>query len=119
MKKQIKFHFLPICIILVFSYLFIREDKKNCTIEVRAGAGGEEASLFTQDIWNMYKNYCSRKDWRWSELSVSHTASGGYFVSFHYLIYSIKKGIVKIIGEGSYGILRTESGVHVIQNKCE
>ena len=40
-------------------------------------SNGEEASLFTQDIWNMYKNYCSRKDWRWSELSVSHTASGG------------------------------------------
>lgn len=68
---------LPSNMYLLSIDIIPREDRKNCTIEVRAGAGGEEASLFTQDIWNMYKNYCFIKGWKWSELSVSHTASGG------------------------------------------
>ena len=55
-----------------------REDKKNCTLEVRAGAGGAEACLFTEDIFNMYKNYCALKDWRWSVLSCNMANGGGY-----------------------------------------
>lgn len=90
-----------------------REDKKNCTLEVRAGAGGAEASLFTEDIFNMYKNYCALKDWKWSILSLN-TSSGGGCLPPLSLTRSIKEAIVKITGEGSYGTLRTESGVHVI-----
>ena len=55
-----------------------REDHKNCTIEVRAGAGGAEACLFTEDIMNMYKNYCSLKDWKWSVLSCNSPTGGGF-----------------------------------------
>ena len=55
-----------------------REDHKNCTIEVRAGAGGAEACLFTEDIMNMYKNYCSLKDWKWSVLSCNAPTGGGF-----------------------------------------
>ncbi|OAO15699.1 peptide chain release factor 1 [Blastocystis sp. ATCC 50177/Nand II] len=84
------------------------EDKKNCTLEVRAGAGGAEASLFTEDIFNMYKNYCALKDWKWSILSLNTSSGGG-----------IKEAIVKITGEGSYGTLRTESGVHRVQRVPE
>ena len=89
-----------------------REDKKNCTLEVRAGAGGAEACLFTEDIYSMYKNYCGLKDWRWSVLSLNPASGGGLLLS-SFLTRSIKEAIVKITGEGSYGVLRTESGVHV------
>ena len=78
---------------------------------MRAGAGGAEASLFTEDIFNMYKNYCALKDWKWSILSL--TTSSGCLPPLS-LTCSIKEAIVKITGEGSYGTLRTESGVHVI-----
>lgn len=61
--------------------IMTREDKKNCTLEVRAGAGGAEASLFTEDIFNMYKNYCALKDWKWSILSLNTSSSGGYLFS--------------------------------------
>ena len=84
------------------------EDKKNCTIEVRAGAGGAEACLFTEDILNMYKSYCGLKDWKWSLLSCNMANGGG-----------VKEAIVRITGEGSYGILRTESGVHRVQRVPE
>lgn len=61
------------------SFLVIpREDHKNCTIEVRAGAGGAEACLFTEDIMNMYKNYCSLKGWKWSVLSCNTPTGGGF-----------------------------------------
>ena len=84
------------------------EDKKNCTIEVRAGAGGAEACLFTEDILNMYKSYCGLKDWKWSLLSCNMANGGG-----------VKEAIVRITGEGSYGILCTESGVHRVQRVPE
>lgn len=89
-----------------------REDKKSCTLEVRAGAGGAEACLFTEDIYTMYKNYCGIKDWKWSVLSLNPASGGGLLLSSS-LTHSIKEAIVKITGEGSYGVLRTESGVHV------
>ena len=85
-----------------------KEDKKNCTIEVRAGAGGAEACLFTEDIMNMYKNYCSLKGWKWTLLSSNIPTGGG-----------VKEAIVKITGEGSFGVLRTESGVHRVQRVPE
>ena len=62
----------------LFPSLHRREDKKNCTIEVRAGAGGAEACLFTEDILNMYKSYCGLKDWKWSLLSCNMANGGGY-----------------------------------------
>ena len=61
----------------------------------------------------MYKNYCALKEWKWSILSMN-TSSGGGYLPLLSLTPSIKEAIVKITGEGSYGTLRTESGVHVL-----
>lgn len=41
------------------------KDSKNCQVEVRQASGGSEASLFAEDLWKMYKEYCDRKGWRW------------------------------------------------------
>ena len=91
---------------------YFREDKKTCTIEVRAGAGGAEACLFTEDILNMYKNYCSLKDWKVSTLTFTEANGGGYVYKIVYYC-RVKEAILRINGEGAYGTLRTESGVHV------
>ena len=69
---------LPSNLLILTVQVICREDKKNCTIEVRAGAGGVEACLFTEDILNMYKSYCGRKDWRWSVLSCNVANGGGF-----------------------------------------
>ena len=60
----------------------------------------------------MYKNYCSLKGWKWTLLS-SNIPTGGGLELLWILIIRVKEAIVKITGEGSFGVLRTESGVHV------
>ena len=80
------------------------EDGKNIQMEIRAGAGGDEAALFAGDLFSMYKKYCDSKGWNVSVTSVSEGAVGGY-----------KEIDFAVSGDGVYGILKYESGVHRVQ----
>ena len=79
-------------------------DKKSVFLEVRAGAGGQEAALFAGDLLNMYMNYAIEKGWQANVVSMSDTDLGG-----------IKDVVVSIEGDGVYGHLKHESGVHRVQ----
>ncbi len=80
------------------------EDGKNVQMEIRAGAGGDEAALFAGDLFDMYKKYCDANGWNVSITSVSEGAVGGY-----------KEIDFAVSGDGVYGILKYESGVHRVQ----
>ncbi|WP_290790521.1 peptide chain release factor 1 [Flavihumibacter sp. UBA7668] len=80
------------------------QDDKNAILEIRAGTGGDEASLFAGSLLNMYLRYCNSKGWKTSILSESEGTVGGY-----------KEVNVEVIGEDVYGILKFESGVHRVQ----
>ena len=80
------------------------EDGKNVTMEIRGGTGGDEAALFAGDLFRMYTKYCELKGWHVTISSYSEGASGGY-----------KEIIFNVTGEGVYGILKYESGVHRVQ----
>lgn len=80
------------------------EDFKNAVVEVRAGTGGDEASIFAGDLYRMYMRYCERRGWKLETLEVNEGTAGGY-----------KEVIIKVIGEGAYGQLKYESGVHRVQ----
>lgn len=80
------------------------EDAKNVQMEIRAGAGGDEAALFAGDLFSMYKKYCDSKGWQLSVTSVNEGAAGGY-----------KEIDFAVSGDGVYGILKYESGVHRVQ----
>lgn len=80
------------------------QDDKNAVIEIRAGTGGDEASLFAGDLLNMYLRYCSRKGWKTAIVSESEGTAGGY-----------KEILVEVTGEDVYGTLKFESGVHRVQ----
>lgn len=80
------------------------QDDKNGIIELRAGTGGDEASLFVGDLLNMYLRYCAKKGWKTSIISESEGTVGGY-----------KEVLVEVIGEDVYGTLKFESGVHRVQ----
>lgn len=79
-------------------------DEKNVIIEIRAGAGGDESSLFAAELLRMYIRFAERQGWKATLLSSSETEIGGY-----------KECIVTIEGDGAYGALRWESGVHRVQ----
>ncbi len=79
-------------------------DSKNVILEIRAGAGGEEAALFAADLFRMYQKYAEDKGWKISILSANRTGLGGY-----------KEVIALIEGEGAYSRLKFESGVHRVQ----
>ena len=80
------------------------EDAKNVQMEIRAGAGGDEAALFAGDLFQMYKKFCDTKGWQLSVTSVSEGAVGGY-----------KEIDFAVTGDGVYGVLKYESGVHRVQ----
>jgi peptide chain release factor 1 len=80
------------------------QDDKNGIIEIRAGTGGDEASLFAGDLLNMYLRYCSKRGWKTAIISESEGTVGGY-----------KEVLVEVIGEDVYGTLKFESGVHRVQ----
>jgi peptide chain release factor 1 len=80
------------------------QDEKNAIIEIRAGTGGDEASLFAGDLLRMYIKYCERRGWKTAILSESEGTVGGY-----------KEVQVEVVGEDVYGILKFESGVHRVQ----
>ena len=79
-------------------------DSKNTIVEVRAGTGGEEAALFAADLYRMYSRYAERMSWKTDVLSSNPTGIGGF-----------KEIIFLIEGEGVYGKLKYESGVHRVQ----
>lgn len=79
-------------------------DEKNAILEIRAGTGGDEASLFAGDLLRMYLKYCERRGWRTALLSESEGTVGGY-----------KDVQVEVTGDDVYGILKFESGVHRVQ----
>ncbi|MEO7446269.1 MAG: peptide chain release factor 1 [Ferruginibacter sp.] len=79
-------------------------DEKNAILEIRAGTGGDEASLFAGDLLRMYMKYCEKKGWRTALLSESDGTVGGF-----------KEVQVEVTGDDVYGILKFESGVHRVQ----
>jgi peptide chain release factor 1 len=79
-------------------------DDKNVLLEIRAGTGGEEASLFAADLFRMYTRYAGRQGWRTEILSTSESATGGY-----------KEIVCLIEGDKVYSRLKFESGVHRVQ----
>ncbi len=79
-------------------------DEKNIILEIRAGAGGEEAALFAADLLRMYQRYAERKGWKFEILDANETGLGGF-----------KEVIAKIDGKGAYSRLKYESGVHRVQ----
>jgi len=79
-------------------------DSKNIILEIRAGTGGDEASIFAGDLFRMYQRFCDRMGWRMSLMDYTDGTSGGY-----------KEIICQIEGEDVYGKLKFESGVHRVQ----
>mgnify|MGYP002628643645 CR=1 FL=1 len=80
------------------------EDEKNVVLEIRAGTGGDEASIFAGDLYRMYMKYVEARGWKTSVLVENEGTAGGY-----------KEVNVKVEGEGVYGIMKYESGVHRVQ----
>jgi len=94
MEEEIKVLLLPVD----------PQDAKNAIIEVRAGTGGDEASIFAGDLFRMYCKFCDMKSWKYSINSFTEGTNGGY-----------KEVIFAITGEGVYGFMKYESGVHRVQ----
>lgn len=80
------------------------EDSKNAVLEIRAGTGGDEASLFAGDLYEMYKRYAEEKGWKMEVVDFSEGTMGGY-----------KEIVLNVTGENVYGVLKFESGVHRVQ----
>lgn len=80
------------------------EDDKNAIIEIRAGTGGDEASLFAGDLFRMYTKFCETKGWKMEVTNLNEGTSGGY-----------KEIVANISGKGVYGVMKYESGVHRVQ----
>lgn len=79
-------------------------DEKNIILEIRSAAGGDEASLFVRDLWEMYTHLAERKGWKTETMEVQETEVGGF-----------NKIVTSISGKFVYGTLRWESGVHRVQ----
>lgn len=94
LEEKIKLLFLPVD----------PEDDKNSILEIRAGTGGDEASIFAGDLFRMYTKFCESKNWKVEVTSISEGTAGGY-----------KEIIMKVSGDKVYGVLKYESGVHRVQ----
>ncbi len=94
MEEEIKFLLLP----------RDPEDDKNAVMEIRAGTGGDEASIFAGDLFRMYSKYIESRGWRVELSSFQEGTAGGY-----------KEIVFNVIGDGVYGIMKYESGVHRVQ----
>ncbi len=94
MEEEIKFLLLP----------RDPEDDKNAVMEIRAGTGGDEASIFAGDLFRMYSKYIESRGWRIELSSFQEGTAGGY-----------KEIVFNVIGDGVYGIMKYESGVHRVQ----
>ncbi len=80
------------------------EDAKNVVVEIRAGTGGDEASIFAGDLYRMYTKYCEGRGWRVDLVNLSEGTAGGF-----------KEVIFEVSGEDVYGTLKFEAGVHRVQ----
>lgn len=80
------------------------QDNKNAIVEIRAGTGGDEASIFAGDLFRMYSHFCENKNWKIDVVSVTEGTVGGF-----------KEIVFNVIGEKVYGLLKYESGVHRVQ----
>jgi peptide chain release factor 1 len=80
------------------------EDAKNVIVEIRAGTGGDEASIFAGDLYRMYSKYCAEKGWQTEVEDISEGTSGGF-----------KEIIFSVTGTDVYGDMKFESGVHRVQ----
>jgi peptide chain release factor 1 len=80
------------------------QDDKNAIVEIRAGTGGDEASIFAGNLFRMYSHYCETKNWKVDIVSMTEGTVGGF-----------KEIVFDVIGEGAYGLLKYESGVHRVQ----
>ncbi len=83
-------------------------DNKNIFLEIRAGTGGDEAAIFTGDLFRMYSRFCEKNRWQLEVMNENSSEQGGY-----------KEIICKISGEGVYSKLKFESGVHRVQRVPE
>ena len=81
-----------------------KDDEKNTIVEIRAGTGGLEATLFVADLFRMYEKVCSKKIWKIEIISISKSDAGGF-----------KEVIFSVMGENVYSYLKYESGVHRVQ----
>lgn len=80
------------------------QDTKNAILEIRAGTGGDEASIFAGDLFRMYSRYIETKGWKMELTSYTEGTAGGY-----------KEIVMNIKGDGAYGVMKYESGVHRVQ----
>ncbi|HEX4468838.1 MAG TPA: peptide chain release factor 1 [Gemmatimonadaceae bacterium] len=79
-------------------------DDRNAIVEIRAGTGGDEAALFAADLYRMYERFLARSGFKLETITLS---SG--------VLHGIKEAVFKVVGEGAYGLMRWESGVHRVQ----
>ena len=86
----------------------VSNDDKNVIMEIRSGAGGEEAALFAGDLYRMYLRYADKNRWKAEEIDINETELGG-----------IKEVVFSISGKGAYSKLKYESGVHRVQRVPE
>ena len=84
------------------------DDDRNAVLEIRAGTGGDEASLFAGDLYRMYTRYIEGQGWKVDVMDVTEGTAGGY-----------KEVILKVTGPDTYGILKYEAGVHRVQRVPE
>ena len=94
LEKEIQFALLP----------KDKDDKRNVILEVRAGTGGDEAGLFASNLFSMYEKLSVKNKWKFEVMEVSDTSVGGY-----------KEAQANILGNGVFGRLKFESGVHRVQ----
>jgi peptide chain release factor 1 len=80
------------------------EDNKNAILEIRAGTGGDEASLFAGDLFRMYQKYCENRGWKVEVIDFNEGTAGGF-----------KEVVMNVYGNNAYGQLKYESGVHRVQ----
>ncbi len=80
------------------------QDEKNAIVEIRAGTGGDEAAIFAGDLYRMYTKFCETRGWKTELVDVNEGTSGGF-----------KEVIFNVSGDGVYGLMKYESGVHRVQ----
>lgn len=83
-------------------------DDSSCFLEIRAGAGGDEAAIFAGDLFRMYSRYAETQGWRVELVSANEGEHGGY-----------KEVIANVLGDGAYGVMKFESGGHRVQRVPE
>ena len=83
-------------------------DDRNCYMEIRAGAGGDEAAIFTGDLFRMYSRYIEKQGWKLEIMNSNESEQGGY-----------KEVVIKVVGDGAYGFMKFESGGHRVQRVPE